>query len=140
MRVILLMTAIGLAACSITPDVTPETNTSAELQASFGNTLPPQTLNDGECGLFGWDGAGATRFVFFAKDRSALYADGQTIRTLEAQSPFPATDYGSVQIVLGPAEALIDGVRYPQARLTEVLDDGFTRIQPLVMLESCPSS
>ena len=140
MRVILLMTAIGLGACSTAPDVVPETDDSAELQASSGDTLSPQTLGDGECGLFGWDGTGATRFVFFAKDRSALYADGQAIRTLDAQGPFPATDYGSVQIVLGPAEALIDGVRYPQARLTEVLEDGFTRIQPLVMLETCPSS
>ncbi|MFB9375231.1 hypothetical protein ACFFUB_14800 [Algimonas porphyrae] len=137
MRAILLIVALGVSACASNPDAGSMAADMSATGSASADRLPPQTLAAGECGLFGWDAVAATRFVFFAKGGAALYADGQSIRSMRSEGAFPATDYGPVQIELGPPDALIDGVRYPEARLTALMDDGYTRVQPLVMLESC---
>lgn len=99
--------------------------------------LPAQILRDGECGLFGFSASEQTLVFFSAPDRAAYIRADLTRGALTPQGEFPATDYGPVQLALGPSEALEGGLRYPQARLTDILPDGFTRVQPLVVLLTC---
>lgn len=128
-----------LAACSTTPDPEPGLNAPASTvtwQPVFG--LAAQTLEPGECGLFGWDTSSPPAFVFFATAQRALYLspEGNPER-LTPIGPFPSEDYGALTLILGAAEPLIAGTRYAQARVTQVLDDGFIRVRPLVILRSC---
>ncbi|GHA92761.1 hypothetical protein GCM10009069_14740 [Algimonas arctica] len=132
-----LSLSLALVACSTTKDPDPRVNAVlASPQPAVG--LPAQTLTPGECGLFGWDTSIRPTFVFFTTAKQALYlsSDGVT-KTLTPVGPFPSVDYGSLKLTLGAAEQLIAGTRYPQARVTQVLDDGYTRVRPLVILRSC---
>lgn len=129
--------SVALGACASTAEVAP--NVDPISVTSKG--LPAQTLAPGECGLFGWDTAQPPQFVFFATERQILYLTGpDEIQTLQSKDAFPAEDYGPLQVSLGYGEPLIDGIRYASARITETLDDGFTRVRPLVVLQSCQSA
>jgi len=139
-----LISGVFLVGCATTASLDPKPLADAppsdapNSAAGMSNRLSPQVLAPGECGLFAWDNAADPRFIFFAKPGSALYAPREgPVRPLSAEGDFPAMDYGPVQLTLGPAEAMIDGVRYPSARLKETLKDGFTRIQPIVVLQTC---
>jgi hypothetical protein len=100
--------------------------------------LGAQSLAPGECGLFGWETSADPDFVFFSTLDRALYVSGEgTVETLTPRGPFPAEDYGSYQLTLGGGEPLIDGIRYASARMTNTLADGFTRVRPLVILQTC---
>lgn len=101
------------------------------------DTLPAQTLQPGECGLFGWDTTGTRPFVFFATEQRALYVDGATVLTPEAEEPFPASRYDLFTLELGPAETVADATRYPSAKVRQTLDDGFEKVRPLVVLLTC---
>lgn len=124
-----------LSACSTTakptaPTPVPMTRTVTGLGA--------QTLAPMECGLFGWETSANPDFVFFATADLALYMSGEeAAETLSPNGPFPAEDYGPYQLILGDGEPLIDGTRYASARITEILPGGFTRVRPLVVLETC---
>ncbi|WP_298914262.1 hypothetical protein [uncultured Algimonas sp.] len=125
--------ATGLAACSTTPDAeTVQASAPAPLAG-----LAAQQLAPGECGLFGWDASPFRAFVFFATEEKALYHDGSQTMTLSPSGPFPAEDYGPVQLDLGPEEPVNDSLRYASARITQKLDDGFTRVQPVAILQMC---
>jgi len=147
MRASFLISVICLAGCATTASqdpeplveaIPPEAPTSA---SRMSNRLSPQVLAPGECGLFAWENAADPRFIFFAKPGSALYAPREgAVRQLSAKGDFPTMDYGPVQLTLGPSEAMIEGIRYPSARLKETLEDGFTRIQPVVVLQTCQRS
>lgn len=135
-----------LTACASTAD-TPDssdqdlTNTDiAEISAQI-NSLPAQSLEDDECGLFGWDTEQDPSFIFFATQMRGLYlAEPGAPQRLDPVGDFPDMTYGQIALILGPGEALIEGVRYKSARLRETLDDGFTRIRPLVVLQTCQSN
>ena len=122
---------------AVTPNDTPaKTKTSATQMSATG--LPSQSLADGECGLFGWDTANPPQFVFFATADRAVYLSGEgATQRLTPEGPFPSTRYGSLTLTLGAAEPLIEGTRYAQARVRELVEDGFTRVRPLVILQSC---
>lgn len=134
--------AITLDACATaTPPSGATTKTVAAKTAatqSPASGLPSQTLAAGECGLFGWDTSSSPQFVFFATADRALYlsSDGPA-QKLTPVGPFPSTRYGTLRLTLGAAEPLIAGTRYAQARVSEPLEDGFTRVRPLVILRSC---
>ena len=107
----------------------------AEPSTTEGRTvLGPQTLETGECGLFGWDARGD--FVFFATEGRGLYA-GDEVVTLQPRGEFPELEFEALSLELGPAEVMIEGRRYTSARVTETLDDGFTRLRPLTVIEAC---
>lgn len=134
--------AIALAACVTTPGADDPIDTRAKPNASAtqisATGLPSQSLADGECGLFGWDTSNPPQFVFFATADRALYMSGEgAAQTLTPEGPFPSSRYGSLTLTLGEAEPLIEGTRYPQARVRELVEDGFTRVRPLVILQSC---
>lgn len=147
MRTSFFISFILLAGCATTVSQSPEPLAEAtpsdrpNSAVDLSNGLSPQALAPGECGLFAWDNAADPRFIFFAKSGSALYAPRVgPIRPLSAKGDFPAMEYGPIQLTLGPSEAMIDGIRYPSARLKETLEDGFTRIQPIVVLQTCQRS
>jgi hypothetical protein len=132
-----LALSLTLIACSTTKDPDPVTR-AAPATGQSATGLASQTLAAGECGLFGWDTSSSPTFVFFATADRALYhsSDG-TPETLTPVGPFPSTDYGSLKLTLGAAEPLVAGTRYPQARVTQVQEDGYTLVRPLVILRSC---
>lgn len=133
----LLGLCVALVACSTTSKPDPVVSAISPPSNSTSG-LPAQTLAPGECGLFGWDTSSRPAFVFFATAERALYLSGEgSPETLTPIGPFPAADYGALKLILGAAEPLIEGTRYTQARVTQVLDDGFTRVRPLVILQSC---
>ena len=135
-RLFFLTVSALLAACSTTAN---SANTATvPVMTSRANGLSSQSLAPGECGLFGWSAADAPEFVFFAAPGRALYyaGEGET-RTFSPQGPFPSLNYGDYQLTLGQGEPLLEGTRYASARLTETLPDGFTRVRPLVILQSC---
>ena len=110
----------------------------AASDSSLPDGLGRQVLAPSECGLFAWDHMAEPRFIFFATENTALYAPrGSPARALSPQDAFPSTRYGPVQLTLGPPEAMVDGIRYASARLKETLEDGFTRIQPVIVLQTC---
>lgn len=132
--------SLALAACSTTSKPEPRVNVvSTTGQTASG--LASQTLKPGECGLFGWDTSSRPAFVFFATAKRALYLPSAgNPETLTPVGSFPSEDYGSLKLTLGAAEPLIAGTRYAQARVTQVLEDGFTRVRPLVILRSCQTA
>lgn len=136
----LILISCGLAACATATTGTQkiaqsgQSPTNAEIPIE-GNQLAPQTLRAGECGLFGWDPE--ARFVFFATPRRGAYlAEGQR-RSLQPSGEFPNLRFDTIDVALGRVEDLDDGKRYPEARLQEVLPDGFTRVLPLRVVETC---
>lgn len=132
----LLCLSVALAACA-TSDIDPSVSALSATEKPASGLLP-QTLAPGECGLFGWDTSSRPNFVFFATAERALYLSGEGYpETLTPVGPFPSVDYGALKLTLGAAEPLVAGTRYAQARVTQVLDDGFTRVRPLVILQSC---
>ena len=131
MRAALPSLLFALSACATTAEVTPDSppQTSAALE------LGPQTLAPNECGLFGWDNR--SRFTFFATQDRGLFAADREIMELVPEGEFPALSFGEVELELGRGEPLDAGQRYRYARLSQVLDDGFTRVLPLVVIEAC---
>lgn len=137
--------AMTLGACAT---VTPSSGTTTQTAATAtpatqtpASGLPSQSLAAGECGLFGWDTSNSPQFVFFATADRALYLSGEGApQKLTPEGAFPSTRYGTLRLSLGAAEPLIAGTRYAQARVSELVEDGFTRVRPLVILRSCQTS
>lgn len=134
MRFACLVSALLLAACASAPDAAAPSSPFAD-----GNSLPPQTLEPGECGLFGWDVSGPPRFVFFATEAEGFAFVDSEIIALPASADIPSPDerYGPVTLRLGPGEDLDEGRRYAQARMKYEQADGFSRTVPMVAVESC---
>ena len=134
MRGAILVSVLALTGCATagsTPDVA--------APIARAGTLPAQTLAPGECGLFGYS-VGEPRFVFFATGSRAAYLGGDdAVLSLTPVGDFPAADYGPVSLALGRADDWVEGRRYPGARLTETLDEGFERVVPLVVVQTCQS-
>ena len=123
-----------LTACATTPDAA-ETSVGGQAEPTTRAELGPQRLAPGECGLFGWDRL--SRFAFFATEDRGLFANGKDIVELVPEGGFPASDYGAVGLSLGTPEPLEDGTRYRFARLKTMQPDGFERVMPLVVIQTC---
>ena len=136
MRHALILPCVLLCACASAGKPAPDT---AKALPPAANALGPQTLEPGECGLFGWDVSSTPRFIFFATPARGLVKLGDDTLSLPPAADFPAPDgrYGPVQLQLGAGEPLEQGRRYPAARMKVVQDDGFTRTVPMAVVESC---
>lgn len=130
-----LASAAFLAACATSSDVvTPEVETPTPV---LTNQLGAQTLAIGECGLFGWTTEKPSRFVFFATETRGSYWTGTSATPLNPSGTFPELQYSDFEIELGAGEDYAEAIRYPSARLRRTMSDGFERVQPLVILETC---
>jgi len=123
-----------LGACATTPAST------APAQAERG--LPTSQLKPGECGLFGWTAGQKREFVFYADEKTARYDGLDGPIDLIAQSPFPATEYldsagNPVTLRLGAGEEMVGGMRYPTARVVTLTDEGWERLQPVGIVQTC---
>ena len=133
-----LFGALILSACASTPEAEPEqTFVAAQVEAT---ELDAQSLATGECGLFGWTKDETPRFAFFATEGRGSYWDGTQTVPLNPQGSFPNLTFDLFVLELGEREAFDDAVRYPSARTRKTLEDGFERVQPLVILETCQSA
>ena len=130
-----LISGAFLAACATSAEV--ETSETQTPETKALNQLGPQTLSVGECGLFGWTSETTPRFVFFATETRGSYWTGAEAISLSPTGTFPNLDYTAFDLELGVQESYADALRYRSARLRQTLDDGFERIQPLVILETC---
>lgn len=99
--------------------------------------LGPQSLSEGECGLFGWTTETPPRFILFATDSRGVFWTGTQQETFEPSGDFPRLIYPDFRIELGRADQIADAQRYASARLYRTQEDGFERVQPLVILETC---
>jgi hypothetical protein len=126
-----------LAGCSTVPQ--PTSDAGGNDTDTVLTRLPAQTLLPGDCGLFGWTKKDDPAFVFFATEGRAIHLQNGRAVTLDPDGAFPAVTYGGLRLELGPPEPMIDAIRYPNARLEQTLADGFVKIEPLVMLQTCQS-
>ena len=130
-KYILLLIGLGVMTACQTTQIANSSDTAART-----DQLPAQVLHDGECGLFGFSKSDAKLLFFSSQIRGLYWLNGAT-RSLSPQGVFPDLDFENYTLDLGVAEPLEDGRRYPDARLSHTMDDGFRRIQPLVILETC---
>lgn len=114
-------------------------------------TAPPQSgegaigassLKAGECGLFGWSTDRLQKFIFFADAKTARYDSSEGPVDLKAQGKFPALEYldgdgKSVTLRLGQGEVMNGGMRYSQARIVTLTQEGWERLQPVAIVKSC---
>lgn len=99
--------------------------------------LPAQEVEPGECALFGFSKS-SRKLVFYSSEDEAKYVSSESrLVEVEPDGEFPSARYGPLTLSLGDSEALEGGQRYPFARLTEPQEDGFERVQPLVILMTC---
>ncbi len=129
--VIFVICAAGLTACATT---SPSVNGAA--------SIPPAALKPGECGLFGWSADASREFVFFADKKTARFKGPDGAVDLVAQAKFPAVDYldaagNAVTLRLGQGEAMSGGSRFPQARIVTLTEEGWERLQPVAIVQSC---
>ena len=135
MRLSLLIGGAALlGACASTP---PTAASSPELSG-----LPTSELAPGQCGLFGWSTGDTRDFIFYADQNTARYDSFDGPINLTAQSGFPATDYtdpsgNPVTLRLGQGEAMSGGMRYPAARVVSMTDEGWERLHPVAIVETC---
>jgi len=130
----LISCAVALTACATTPP--------SVTSIAGGETIPPATLKAGECGLFGWSADASREFVFFADKKTARFKGPNGAEDLVAQSEFPAVEYldvagNSVSLRLGQGELMTGGTRFPKARLVTLTDEGWERLQPIAIVQSC---
>lgn len=123
-----------LSACATAPEPTQQRTTMAQNQA--------EQLASGECGLFGWTADARRAYVFFANAEGATLALDGPETALTAQSKFPALEYidadgRPVSLSLGRGEPLAGGTRYPSARLATKTEDGWDKIVPVAIVQSC---
>lgn len=128
---ITLICAAGLTACATVPP-----------SVSGAASIPPANLKPGDCGLFGWSADETREFVFFADKKTARYKGPNGAVDLEAQTKFPAVDYldesgNSVTLRLGEGEIMNGGSRFPKARIITLTDEGWERLQPIAIVQSC---
>ena len=126
-----IICAAGLSACATT-------------SPSIGGdeAIPEASLKAGECGLFGWSADDAREFVFFADKKTARFKGPDGAVDLVAQARFPAVDYldnagNAVTLRLGKGEAMAGGRRFPQARIVTRTAEGWERLQPVAIVQSC---
>lgn len=140
--ILALLCGLLCASCATSGDGSP-VNEASDLRTENdilpNGALAAQTLEVGECGLFGFSKS-SRKLVFFATEERALHVSSDSRRIeLTPDGEFPASRYGDITLELGRSEVLEGGARYNNARLSDILPDGFTRVQPLVVLLTCES-
>lgn len=155
-RTALIASVYLMTACASSPSTEgPSTNTQSGQAATSSSTaeLPPQTLAQGECGLFLWGMSSPRKFVFFTKATSEnalmLHEDapeelvlmetdgevfGQFFTLLHYVSP---QDGWTVRVELTPGEDLEGGQRVQAGRLVTQSVDGWETILPVNGIRAC---
>jgi len=123
---------VGLSACAST-DVA---------QSPVPTDISNSSLKAGECGLFGWSTDETRKFIFFANETTARFDGPNGPTDLIPQTKFPAIDYVDdmglpVTLRLGEGELMSGGSRYPGARIVSQTSEGWERLQPVAIIQSC---
>lgn len=123
-----------LGACATT---SPQVPSTPELSG-----LPTSELIPGQCALFGWSTGEARDFIFYADGKTARYDSLDGPINLTAQTSFPATNYKDstgkiVMLRLGEGETMSGGMRYPDARVVTLTNEGWERLHPVAIVKTC---
>ncbi len=125
---------VTLTACTTTPPATVgETAKIASRDVERGQ---------GSCALYGWTTDEKRSFVFYADAETARYDTARGPVDLTAETEFPSLLYsdpdgGRVELRLGEGEAMMDGTRFPSARIITQTDEGWDRLRPVALVQNC---
>ncbi len=119
------------------------------------NSLKPQTLNPGECGLFLWNKTDPSQFIFFVKageSTAKFYLEGQT-ETLQLLSTkgdifgqflteqnYQTATKLNIALSFRPGKIMQEGQRIEQGRLQYLSREGWLNVQPVVGVRACRAS
>jgi len=146
------------AACAVSQPATDAEIPTQPQPASAGapakpiGPLPPQQLEEGECGLFLWSRDDAPELIFFAnlsRSRALMNLDG-TLTPMARASEDGAAQAGLTRqqswrgqggaaagLSLEIGESLRGGVRVPVASVRVTQADGWDRVVPAAGLTAC---
>ena len=146
-----LISGLFLGACETVPT---DSNRASSETVTASTSLPPQTLNVGDCGLFVWAGE-ARRFILFAQTgRTAKYASGGhelALTPIETDETAVSGDlYGQIPVQsfrdamgrrydlnLSHASEIQDGLRYSEGSWRYKNDEGWSVVTPVYGLSTC---
>lgn len=114
--------------------------TSPIVSEEFGMSTP--AIGHNGCAMYGWTKGEARDFIFFADETRARYDSVSGPVDLEADTSFPALNYTDpagkpVEVRLGAGEAMVGGTRFPNARIVTQTDEGWERLRPVAIVQSC---
>ncbi|MGB0907119.1 MAG: hypothetical protein ACPGVT_06475 [Maricaulaceae bacterium] len=151
--------AVGalLAACATSPETenkaAPVNDSRASVQTGGAATgLSPRDLAVNECGLFIWTADARRDFILFAQSqkKEAIFAgeNGEQKLTISMQDGVPTEGQYPIQIYnesrfkleLRSPEAIIDGTRYKGGTFTQLNEDKWEKVTPVLGLSICKSS
>jgi len=137
-----------LTGCASTGDVKNGVSTSSNESKM---SLPAQTLQTGECGLFVWAASPAKPFILFseqAKARALWFNESQEPLTLiesaggnsygqSSINAYQRTNGQTLALSLTDAEAIEGGMRYKSGTLSYMTSDGWGKVVPVIGLAAC---
>ena len=150
-RAIIMMSAASLCACASLPKTNKPAD-SAQGAAQSIQSLSPQTLEKGECGLFVWTSDIEKRFVLFSQSQKPravwVSPSGEIELSVSKRSGVPKQgEYPNQSFVTASADTLelnllrpdpiSNGTRYRTGTLTDKDGNGWSRVTPVVGLSVC---
>lgn len=138
---------LALTACATTPTA----SKTSEAKPLTRQSLAPQKLASGDCGLFVWKASTPKSFLLFSQNTKGTglwYNGSEEPIQIVAQSgepafgQFPDTRYTrpdgqALSLALSTPEPLEDGLAYKSGKLSFTTSDGWEKIIPVVGLSAC---
>ncbi|MEO0983618.1 MAG: hypothetical protein AAFX03_13310 [Pseudomonadota bacterium] len=153
MRVLVLLCALSLSACAGGGSRPAGVPGAAALAGIPTRGLPPQTLAQGECGLFLWSQTDLSQFVFFSKaasGRGVTLIGAEEVQLVQTKAEGDlfgqfTTEMGytvegardSIELSLTPGELLTGGQRVSSGRMLRVDTEGWQTITPILGVRAC---
>lgn len=150
--------AIGLTACSSTPEIDPQ-EARARLLAMApaidsvpSSGLGPQEVLAGECALFLWSQTDTTKFIFFSKALSgtATFAQGELpidlVQTgaggdffgqFNTETRYISDDGREISLKVVPGERMNGGQRVEQGLISLTDKEGWLTKLPVLGVRAC---
>lgn len=138
----LLITSLILVACASTPPAESNPEGSESLSTT---SLPPQTLNAGECGLFIWSAGDVQNFIGFESeagvklimDETRLSVNRQKAGAMDAPKRiYESTSDQAIVLTLFKDKEISEGQRFT-GRLSSKTEEGWDRVLPIIAILSC---
>ena len=150
--------AIGLAACSSTPDLDPQEARARMLAMTPAidsvpsSGLGPQEVLAGECALFLWSQTDISKFIFFSKALSgtASFAQGETpiglVQTgaggdifgqFNTETRYLSDDGREITLEVVPGERMNGGQRVEQGLISLTDKEGWLTKLPVLGVRAC---
>ena len=131
-----------LSACASTPSPSGASNVKEITELT---SLPPQSLNPGDCGLFIWTSGERQSFIGFESQEGVKLLDnGQVVNASRQEGNdlgaeeriYSFGENESLKLTLRKETDITEGQRFI-GRFTSKTDEGWERILPVVAVLSC---